>query len=181
MAWKWNPFKRGKGKEEAPAPEPTPQAPAAPAPAPAPEPKKPGRLRRMFSRKKKAEAPPEAPPTAPAAPPTGPPAPPPAAPPAAEGPEEGPEGEEGEEGEEEEEREYPGALGVSADGVWQISSTQWDGIMHGVLHGEEVKDFIKSMERGDLATAAGMVAMAYDETVGTLINTQASTIRHIGF
>lgn len=177
MAWKFsNPFKR-KGKEEAPAaPTPTPAPPPAAGPPPEKKRGRFGRLTDKLKRKKKEapEAPPEAPPAAPPAPPAPP--GPPAAPPAAEGPEEGAEEEEAPE-----EREFPSHMGVTADGVWQISSTEWDGVMHGVLHGEDAKEFILAMERGDQATAAGLVAMAYDETVGSLINPSASHIRHIGF
>lgn len=32
-----------------------------------------------------------------------------------------------------------------------------------------------------METAAGLVAMAYDETVGDLIDPHASAIRHIGY
>ncbi|MGW8768687.1 hypothetical protein ACWGN5_40180 [Streptomyces sp. NPDC055815] len=187
---KWWKFGLGRKKEEGAAPEPSPEPTPTPAPAPEPTPpareKKPGLLGRIFGRKKKpAEAPP-APPEAPPAPPA-PPTPPPA-PPAAEAPV--PEGEQGElfgpaevggEEEEEEERQFPASLGVSADGVWKISKTLWDGIMQGVLTGEDVKEFILAMEAGNLTRAAELVADAYDETVGALLDAEGSTIRHIGY
>ncbi|MEU1503058.1 hypothetical protein [Streptomyces sp. NPDC005732] len=53
--------------------------------------------------------------------------------------------------------------------------------MQGVLHGDDVKAFILAIEAGDQKTAAGLVADAYDETVGALIDLERSTIRHIGY
>ncbi|MER8237442.1 hypothetical protein [Streptomyces sp. NPDC094049] len=190
MAW-WKFGKKkdsgGAGGEGAPAPGPAP-APSPPPAAPAPpaEGKK-GFFGRVFGRKKKEEKapPPEAPPAG-QGPAEAPPAPP--APPAAAGPL--PEGEQSElfspaevggQEEQEEERQFPGSLGVSADGLWKISKTKWDAIMQGTLHGEDVKTFILAMEAGDLKTAAQMVADAYDETVGALLDIDRSVIRHIGY
>ncbi|MFH8797694.1 hypothetical protein [Streptomyces sp. NPDC017941] len=181
MAWKWNPFKRGgKGRGEAPPPPPTAPAP----PAGQPPAKSGGLLGRLFGRKKKTE-PPAQPPVAP---------PPPTAPPAPAPPPSGPlpEGEQGElfdaedaEGKEGEapapERQFPASLAVSADGVWKISRTYWDGIMQGILHGQAVKEFILAMEAGNLNHAAQMVADVYDETVAALLDVEGSIIRHIGY
>ncbi|MBM7057169.1 hypothetical protein [Streptomyces durocortorensis] len=183
MAWKWNPFKRGKGKAEAPAPAPAPTQAPTPDAKPSKGEKKPGRLKRLFSRKPKPTEPaPEAPPAPPAAP-SAPPGPPQAPAPEAGG--DVGEGEQGElfevEEEEEEERQFPGSLGVSADGVWMISTTEWDSVMQGVLTGEDVKEFILAIEAGNQERAAEMVAAAYDENVGSLINVGASTIRRIGY
>jgi hypothetical protein len=181
MAWKWNPFRR-REKAEAPAPEPTPAAPAPGPQAPTQAPKKRGLLGRLFGRKEK----PAAPAPAPAAPPAGgPPTPPaPPAPPSgpAEEPEEYEKGEEGEE-EEEEERKYPPFLHVSADGVWKISDTEWDGIMSGTLHGQDVKTFIDAMEgRGgpNYYVAIPLIAEAYGID-GDLIDVGASVIRSVTY
>ncbi|MFF7013231.1 hypothetical protein ACFY9Y_35055 [Streptomyces fimicarius] len=183
---KWWKFGRDKGKEQAPEPTPAPSPPPAPTPTPAspaegPKEKKGGLLGRLFGRgkKKKEEAP--AAPEPPAAPPT-PPAPPTGPPPTGGEPSEG--GEEGGEeeagGKEEAERVYPGSLGVSADGDWQISSTQWSGIMQGVLNGTDVKTFMDAIEAGKMDIAIPLVADAYG-IPGGLINVKASTIHHIGY
>lgn len=150
----WNPFRR-RGKEPE---QPTPAAPAAPT---APEEKPRGFRQRLTDRfRPKARREREKPPAAPAAPPA-PPAPP-EKPPAPE-------------------REYPKGIGVSAAGVWQISSTEWDGVMHGSLHGDDVAAFIDAMEAGDHQTAAELVAKAYDENVGNLIDVSRSEIHRIGY
>lgn len=167
---RWNPFKRG---DKTPTPEPstpaTPSAPAGPS-APAPQAKegRRGLLGRVFGgRRRREEKPP-----APQAPPL---------PEPAEAPPAGGEGGGKDGGEGAPERRYPRSLGVTASGVWQISSTQWNGVMHGVLRGQDVETFISAMEDGDLTTAAYIVAVAYDENVADLIDMHRSQIDHIGF
>lgn len=182
---KWWPFGRKKEEapREAPRPEPTPAPAPEPTPTPAPaEGKKRGffgRLKDKVRPRKKEEAPPAAPPTAPPAPPTAPPTPPeaPEAPPAEE-----------EEGAppappKPKERVYPPFLHVSADGVWVISETEWDGVMSGTLHGADVKAFIDAMEGEggpDYDTAIPLIADAYG-IPGGLINVGASEIRSVDY
>ncbi|MEU1224701.1 hypothetical protein [Streptomyces microflavus] len=178
---KWWKFGLGKDKDQAPEPTPAPSPAPSPAPPAASEGKKKGGLLgRLFgrSKKKKEEAPaaPE-PPAAPPAPPA-----PPTEPPASGGPSEPGDESGGEKagGEKEKEKVYPAALGVSADGDWQISSTQWNGIMHGVLKGADVKKFMDAIEAGEMDVAVPLVADAYG-IPGGLVNVGASTIHHIGY
>lgn len=78
-------------------------------------------------------------------------------------------------------RSYPRSLGVAADGIWQISSTEWEGVMAGVLHGSDVEAFMDAMEAGDHDTAIELVAKAYDGTVAGLINPGDSVIHRITY
>lgn len=169
---KWWKFGRGKGREEAPAPAPAEGRS-----------KLGGFLGGLFGRGRKKEAPaeptPPAEPSAPAVPPTpvapggegeAPPAPeeggPPAEPPA-----------------EPAERTYPPFVHVSADGIWVISDTEWEGTMSGTLHGADVKTFIDAMEAPggpDYNTAIPLVADAYG-IPGGLINVEASTIYSVNY
>lgn len=147
----------GRGREEAPQ-EAEPQQPPAPAPAPAApaEGKKPGRLRRLFSRKAKPK--PEEQPPAPAPAPTPAPSPavggeaPPPAPPGG--------GAGGEAGGEDEYADAPDSLDVNADGEWVTSGSTWDGSLDVRLSGGDVKAFLRAMDHGDTATAAQLVADA---------------------
>lgn len=168
MAWNIKKlFGRGKAaEEEAPAPAPAPE----PTPAPPPEGKKPGRLRKLAGklRRKPKAAPPEAPPAAPPAPPEAPPtAPPgPTVPPEAPPPKE---------------PEYPSSIDVEADGEWQISSTRWDGSMHGTIRGNKAKEFIKAYEAGNWNRCAQMVADHWDRNVADQLLPEQSEIEHIGW
>lgn len=78
-------------------------------------------------------------------------------------------------------RSYPRSLGVAADGIWQISSTEWEGVMAGVLHGVDVEVFIDAMDAGDIDTAIELVAKAYDGTVAGLIDPTASAVHRITY
>lgn len=169
----WNPFRR-RGKETlngtGPAPTPAGPAPAA-EPDGKPEGKKPGLLGRLnpFKRKPKDKGKDreKTPPKGGGGGGEG----------RGEGGEAPPEKGGGGGGE----KQYPSGLGVSASGVWQISSTEWYGIMHGVLHGDDVVTFMDAMDAEDHAAAAELVAKAYDENVGNLIDTSRSDIHHIGY
>lgn len=76
---------------------------------------------------------------------------------------------------------YPRSLGVAADGIWQISSTEWEGVMAGVLHGEDVEEFLDAMDNGDHDTAIKLIAEAYDGTVGGLITPEDSVAHRITY
>ncbi len=166
----WNPFKR-KDKDQ----EPAIPAAAPPAPAGPDESEKKGAFRRLADKFRRKQPPPAAP-AAPAAPtaPTG-------DTPAPGGAGGGSGGEAPAKDPGDGQRTYPGRLAVSADGIWIISSTEWDGIMSGTLHGQDVQDFLEAMEAGDLETAVDLVAKAYDDNVADLIIVEESTIRHVGY
>lgn len=198
---KWWKLGLGGGKDKDQVPEETPAQEPTPAPVPAPEPtpapaeggegKKRGLLGRLFGRGKKKD---KAPKEAPAAPTTAPPSAPAGPGSGGEGPapdEEagggggtgGGAGVGGEGGEEAPPRTYPSFLHVTADGIWIISETEWEGTMSGTLHGQDVKTFIDAMEDKDgpdYETAIPLVADAYG-IPGGLIDVERSTVYSVSY
>lgn len=169
----WNPFKR---RAPEPPAEQQPTAPAAPA-EPAEKPR--GLLGRLGQRLRpgRAKAKPEQKPAAPATP-----APAPAGGGGGGGGGEAGGGEAPSESDAQKAaRQYPKGLGATVEGVWQISDTEWDGVMTGTLRGDDVVAFLEAMEAGDEAAAVQLVADAYDEAVGRLIDPAASTIHRIDY
>ena len=51
---------------------------------------------------------------------------------------------------------------MSVRGQWKISSTVWNGIVQGTLHGPAVRAFLDAMDRDDSETAVTLAAQAYD-------------------